>query len=308
MSTRMRDQSGFSLVELLTVISLMVIVMSATLTAFASFEQTTGTNQKQNEAQDAVRVGLAGVSRELRNLASPTEELPQAILRAGTKDLIFQSVGSNITRRVRYCLNTTTRRLWRQLDPAPFGALPDSTCPGTTTGWGTNTVAAANVVNGTRAVFGYNVANPLTDSDFGRITEISSTLWVDVNPGVRPLETSLQTSIFLRNQNRSPSAAFTADVNGSSIVFNGAQSFDPEGRSLRFYWYDTALATNSASCGVLPAVVPQTGCVGVNVVATYTPSAAGEHHVYLVVADPAGLIDDADSDTVCIPTLAQPCT
>jgi prepilin-type N-terminal cleavage/methylation domain-containing protein len=301
MSARLRDESGFSLVELLTVISLMVIVMSATLTAFASFEQTTGTNQKQNEAQDAVRVGLAGLSRELRNLASPTEELPEAILRAQATDLIFQSVGSNITRRVRYCLNTTTKRLWRQLDPEPYGALPDATCPSTAAGWGTNTVAAANVVNGTRAVFGYNVENPLG------ITEISSTLWVDVNPGVRPLETSLQTSIFLRNQNRSPTAAFTADVNGSSIVFNGAESSDPEGRSLRFYWYDTAVSTNSASCGQLPAAVPQTGCVGVNAIATYTPTAAGQHQVYLVVADPAGLIDNADQDTVCIPTLAQPC-
>lgn len=301
MKARLSNEDGFTLVELLVVIVLVVIVMSATLTAFASFEQTTGTNQRQNESQDRVRVGLASLSRELRNLASPTAERPEAIVRATPTDLIFQSVSSTVTRRVRYCLDTAGRRLLRQVDPEPFAALPSAACTGTPAGWASSATAAGDVVNGTRALFGYNVEDPLG------ITEISSTLWVDVNPGERPLETSLQTSVFLRNQNRSPTASFTADVNGSSIVFNGAESSDPEGRSLRFFWYDTAVSTNSPNCGELPDEVPQTGCVGVNVVATYTPTTGGDHSVYLVVADPAGLIDQAATELVCIPDLTELC-
>jgi prepilin-type N-terminal cleavage/methylation domain-containing protein len=295
-----RDQHGFTLVELLTVISLVVIVMSATLTAFAQFEQTTGTNQRQNESQDRVRVALGGVARELRNLASPTAELPEAIVRATGADLIFQSVNSTITRRVRYCLDAAGRRLWRSVDVYPFGGLPMADCPGTTAGWD-NRVVAQHVVNGVRPVFSYNVENPKG------ITEISSTLWVDVNPGERPLETSLQTSVFLRNQNRAPTASFTAVRNGSSIVLNGASSADPEGRALRFFWYDPGV-TNSNGCPTpLPKEVPQIGCVGTNLVATYTPATGGVHDVYLVVADPAGLIDAADEQEVCIPTVEVAC-
>lgn len=295
------DQRGVTLVELLVVVSLLVIVMSATLTAFAQFEQTTGTNQKQNEAQEQVRVGLGSVARELRNLASPTPELPEAILRATGTDLIFQSVSTTVVRRIRYCLDTTNRRLWRHVDPAPFAALPSSACPGAAAGWGSARVMAENVVNAARPVFAYNVEDPTG------ITEISATLWVDVNPGTRPIETSLQTSVFLRNQNKSPTARFTADRNGSSIVLNGAESSDPEGRALRFFWYDPAV-TNSTACPGLPAEVPQVGCVGMNVVATYTPTTGGTHDVYLVVSDPAGLVDEADTESICIPTVTETCS
>jgi type II secretory pathway pseudopilin PulG len=298
----LQDESGVSLVELLVVIVLSGIVMGATLTTFTQFEQTTGRSARQNDAQDQVRVGLAGLARELRNLASPTNERPDAIHRNTTNDLIFESVSSTTSRRVRYCLDTTNRRLWRQLDPAPFGDLPSTACPAAAGSWTIARVSASNVVNGaTRPVFSYNVEDPKG------ITEITSTLWVDVNPGVPPLETSLQTSVFLRNQNRKPTASFTADVNGSSIILNGSESFDPEGRPLQFFWYDEA-APESDVCDPLPPQVPQDGCVGTGAVSTYIPETGGSHSLYLVVSDPAGLTDTDEDQTVCVPTLEDPCT
>jgi prepilin-type N-terminal cleavage/methylation domain-containing protein len=298
------EQSGVTLVELLVVIVVAGVVMGATLTAFAQFEQTTGTNQRQNESQDRVRVGLATVTRELRNLASPTDEQPDAIERNTAQDLIFQSVSSTVERRVRYCLDTAGRRLWRQLDVAPFGALPSTACPDTAGAWGTARVVAEDVVNGARPVFGYNVEDPKG------ITEISSTLWVDVNPGTKPLETSLQTSVFLRNQNRRPFASFTATVSGQSIILNGSESSDPEGRSLQFYWYDEDVDAPSIDrCPGLPEDLPEVGCVGSNVVSTYTPEVAGDHHIYLLVMDPAGLTHRAPGATtteaVCVPSLDE---
>lgn len=291
MSRVVGDERGVMLVELLVVMVLSGVVLGATLTTFTQFERTTGVNQRQTEAQEQVRVGLAGVARELRNLASPTNERPNAIVRAGAADLVFQSVSSTVTRRVRYCLDTATRRLWRQVQVEPFSD-PASACPDAA--WGTRRDPVANVVNGGRPVFAYNVEDPMG------ITEISTTLWVDVNPGAAPLETSLQTSIFLRNQNRRPTAVSSAALNGSSIVLNGSASSDPEGRSLRFYWYDRAVS-GSAACGPLPADLPQSGCVGTSIVMTYTPPTAGPRSLYLVVADPAGLVDEADDESICVP-------
>lgn len=281
------------LVELLVVVVLSSVVLGATLTTFTQFEQNTGVNQRQNEAQEQVRVGIAGVARELRNLASPTDERPFAVVRASGSDLVFQSVRGTTTRRVRYCVDTTAHRLWRQVQLLPFSDPSSSACPDAS--WGSQRTAIGNVVNGSRPVFHYNVEDPLG------ITEISTTVWVDVNPGVEPIETSLQTSIFLRNQNRSPTAIATADLSGSSVILNGSESFDPEGRSLRFFWYDDATTDNSPICGNLPSEVPQTGCVGTGIVTTYTPPAPGPRNIVLVVADPAGLTHETDDVPVCIP-------
>jgi type II secretory pathway pseudopilin PulG len=292
MSRLAREESGLMLVELMVVLVVSGVVLGATLTTFSQFEQTTGVNQRQNEAQDQVRIGLGGVARELRNLASPTNERPDAIVRATAGDLVFQSVSNTVTRRVRYCLDTTTRRLWRQVQLEPFSSPSSTACPDGA--WGSQRTAIGNVVNGSRAVFGYNVEDPMG------ITEISATVWVDVNPGAAPIETSLQTSIFLRNQNRRPTAVSSAALSGASIILNGSESFDPEGRSLRFYWYDEAVA-DSTACGPLPPEVPQIGCVGTSIVTTYMPASAGPRSLYLVVADPAGLTDQDDDESICVP-------
>jgi type II secretory pathway pseudopilin PulG len=288
-----REESGLMLVELLVVIVLSGIVLGATLTTFTQFERTTGVNQRQNEAQEQVRVGLAAVARELRNLASPTNEQPHAILHAGASDLVFQSVSSTVTRRVRYCLDAEERTLWRQVQLEPFSDPSLSSCPDIA--WGSQRTAIADVVNGERPVFGYNVEDPMG------ITEISASVWVDVDPGSAPVETSLQTSIFLRNQNRSPTAVSTATLSGSSIVLNGSESSDPEGRSLRFYWYDRAVTGNEGCGDDLPLEVPQDGCVGTGIVVTYIPPEPGPRSLYLVVADPAGLTHQASDESICVP-------
>jgi hypothetical protein len=293
----MADERGVTIVELLVVILLTGVIMGATLGTFTQFERTTATNQRQNDAQDQVRVGVTGLARELRNLASPTNELPQAVVRATPSDLVFQSVNSSTTRRVRYCLNTIQFRLWRQVQTAPFTTPSTTACPDSA--WGSQRNAVANVVNGSRPVFSYNA------TDTTAITEITSTVWVDVNPGQRPGEVSLQTSVFLRNQNRSPTAAFTAAIVGSAVVLNGSQSEDPEGKALEYYWYDSAQSTNG--CTPLPKEVPQTGCVGVGIVFNYTPPVAGQRTLRLVVRDPAGLTNESATQTVCVPGTGVTC-
>ena len=309
MSRLLREESGFTLVELMLVSVLMIVVMGATLASLTNVERTSATNQRQNENQDQVRRAVDTLSRELRNLASPTDELPQAIGRATTNDLIFQSVArtkpagstnARNTQRVRYCLDAGAKKLWRQQQTWELAAaepMPTATqCPATPVpgGWDTQRVAAENVVNGARPVFAFNAAQPTA------ITEVRASLFADATPGRAPGEAELETSVFLRNQNRAPIAQFTAAVSGLSILLNGSQSSDPEQKALEYYWYDEA--ASAGSCTALPPEVPQTKCVGEGIVFNYTPSPlqVGAKPVYLVVRDPAGLTHTAATQSVCL--------
>lgn len=288
-----QEDAGFTLIELLLVSVLMIVVLGATLTTFESFQSNAEVNARVNDAQDESRRGLDTLAKELRNLASPTNDQPQAVKRAAAQDLIVQSVapvrpaGSLNTRNtqfLRYCYSTTAARVYRQrltwtsaADP-PFPSATD--CPGG--GWDATEFVAGNVVNNARALFTYNSATLTT------ITEVGTTLYVDVNPGRRPAETSIYSSVFLRNQNRVPIARFTAAASaGGKILLNGSESEDPEERALRYFWYDPAVSTTAPR--------------GEGIVYEYTPPAAGNRTVYLVVKDPADLASQAPSQTVCVP-------
>ena len=294
-----------TLTEVIVVSLVLAVVLAATLSVLDSFRKTTDTNTRLNEAQDSIRVSMDLMTRELRNLASPTDEQPQAIERAQAKDLIFLSVAGNKpagslnvrnARWVRYCITSSgLGTLYRQeltwtgatAPAAPSGAE----CPAST-GWQSQRVQASNVTNGNRALFSYNGGTPTA------ITEIGLSLWMDPDPGRTPTEVSLQSSVFLRNQNRIPTAAFSAAPSGAAIVLNGSDSVDPEGRALSFYWYDVAKTANG--CGALPPGIPTSGCVGKGLVFNYFPGAIGPHTVYLIVADPAGLTNQAPNQTVTV--------
>jgi type II secretory pathway pseudopilin PulG len=308
MTRRLLAEGGFTLVEVLVTMTLMMIVLGATLTTFTNFEQTNLRNGRQNEAQDEARRSMDSLARELRNLASPTDELPQAVDRAEPQDLIFQSTGGTRaadsfndrnSRRLRYCLDASGA-LWRQEQRWKTAVAPpvpsDTQCPGTVsaTGWRSKgLVEATELVNAERPVFSYNAAS-LTS-----ITEVTVSLFVDVDPKQSPKEVTLENTIFLRNQNRAPEASFTANVSGTAIVLNGSESRDPEEKELDFYWYDETRSDNQ--CGSpLPSGIPTAGCIGTGIVMTYTPT-AGTRGLHLIVRDPAGLTNTADSQTVCVP-------
>jgi hypothetical protein len=289
-------------VEVLVVVALLTVVMGALLGVFDTFQRTSVANQRQNDAQDAVRISVDSITRELRNLASPTNQEPEAVLRAGPRDLIFLSVAGNKpagslntrnTRQVRYCLDTSDGALWREeqtweLEIGPV-APTTTECPGPPSGWPTRRLMVRNAINGTRPVFTYDSA------DATSITEIAVSLFIETNPGHSSREVTLQSAVYLRNQNRFPTAEFDMQVSSGKFVLNGSASSDPDGRALSFYWYDEALSTNS--CGTLPAGIPTAGCVGQGLVYTYTPPATGSRTMHLIVADAAGLQARAPSQT-----------
>jgi hypothetical protein len=282
------QQDGMTLVEVLIAGVLMIVVLGATLGALTAFQRNHAVNAQQNDGQEETRRSLDLIARDLRNLASPTPYLPLAVDRAAPQDLIFQSeaktkpagsFNAQNTMRVRYCLDTANRYLRRQMQtwttsaapPAPTGAA----CPAD--GWTTSHVIANHVVNGGRPMFVYNSA------DLGSITEISTTLFVDVNPGRPPAETTLQTSVYLRNQNRAPKARFTwAPGPGSTLLLNGSESTDPEEKAMTYEWWDETTGQK----------------VGEGILFTYTPPVAGVRQMYLKVTD--GTLEDVTpTETVC---------
>jgi hypothetical protein len=247
----MRSERGeFSLTGLLVAMLLMGIVMAATFSVFGTADTVTRTTELRNQAQDRGRTTVDRMTMELRNLASPTPDTPQAIEVATATDLLFQTVhkvkpvsGSTNTanvKRVRYCVGGG--RLYRaeqgpwtsSTPPALPSAVPGGGCPGA---W-TAKVVAANVAN--------SDARPLFRFNSGVLTNITSVrvgldLRVDPRKAVGVSDAELSSGVFLRNQNRVPGAAFTVVSTAQGLLLNASASEDPEGDVLKYEWFDVTL-------------------------------------------------------------------
>jgi type II secretory pathway pseudopilin PulG len=273
-----REESGITVVELLVATSLLTIVLTATLRPMAMYERGASQNRAQNEAQGRARVTLDRMVRELRNVAG----LTQYIEKATATDLVYQTVdptttpsGTNNTnlRRVRYCLQSSAQRIWRQTQTwtasSPPAVPPTTSCPDSA--WTTQEVTADQVTNGTRAVFTYN-----DNTDLTNISLIHTDIYIDVSQTQRPPESLLSSGSYLRNLNKAPTASFTGTPTANRhMILNGATSSDPEGGSLTFKWFDgsTQIGTGQ-TCD----------CIALG---------SGNRTIMLEVADPTGITDTA---------------
>ncbi|HYH59815.1 MAG TPA: PKD domain-containing protein [Thermoleophilaceae bacterium] len=291
---RLRDERGFTLPEMLVAAMLMVIVMSATLSVLDQVTRLGKTANDRVDMQDRARQTGRELSRALRNIA-PSPEFPAVIERSGAYDLVFRSVdrprasGSNTRnlRRVRYCLDASDPDRARLLEQtqrwttttAP--ALPASTaCPSTS--WSSSRVVGDYITNrsgGTdRALWTYG------RTDSGLITAVTVNLHLNANPANSAEESSLETGVYLRNQNRAPTALFTgAAVGTSHVLLNGSTSSDPEGDPLTYFWF-----VNGAE-------------VGRGLIFDYAAPAGGTYEVRLDVRDASGLLGRSPTQTVVLP-------
>jgi prepilin-type N-terminal cleavage/methylation domain-containing protein len=303
-----RQEGGFTLIELLLAMTLMLVVLGATLNTLEAFSRHNKTNLEQNDAQDIARTAIDRLAQQLRNLALPTPTSPNSIDKASSYDLVFKTAEPT-RRRVRYCLSDG--KLYMQTQAGSGAGSADPAVPSTTTcpaptgsdGWAHTTLVAHNVVNtvkdNDRPVFYFNA--PTTDP--AKITLLRSELFVDVDPDRRPLESRISTGVYLRNQNQVPTASFSVASGGTGtrrFLLNASGSIDPEGRTLAYFWFSGANPNlTDTDCSLELAV----GCIGSGVTLDYTfPAAAGDgtQTFTLLVRDPGGLT--AISQWTCDPT------
>jgi type II secretory pathway pseudopilin PulG len=260
-----RCERGWTLVELLVSMTLMIIVLSATLTALDVFGSTTTRNTATNDQQEIARSTIDQLTRQLRNLASPTSGL-QTIAFADPEKLIFQTTDPS-KQWVAYCLqtapvagisatpapSTANSILWYQTFASsnPNASVPNTDCPDPSGQWTNVKQVVRNLTNNNvsnRSLFRYssyvatNLATPVTDRS--SIIRVEATLYTDLDLNKRPLETVINSEAFLRNQNQPPQARFLAFPSGNTYTLNGGSSTDPEGRTLKMDWYEVETPSN----------------------------------------------------------------
>lgn len=292
-----RANQGFTLIELLVTMTLSLIVFGTTLSVLDVFQNDNRVEVLRNEVQDNARTSIDRLARELRDVAAPSTKEAGALEQAQNYALTFQTInstpaskaelGSNVTNamRVRYCLNDSNPEnevLWRETmswktETAP--ELPTSaTCPDAAD-WEKTQVVAEHVVNRIggqfRPLYQYGPAGATVPAG---ITSVEVDIYTDLNPGRRPGERELQSTLYLRNQNRTPVASFTVTELGKHHVYlNASESLDPNGLALSYKWWDGAT--------LLPSTAQQ----------YETPEEAlGVHTFKLEVKNPGGLTNVAE--------------
>jgi hypothetical protein len=297
-----REERGdFTLIGLLLAAVLMVVVLFATYNAFDVFGRSVNDNQTRVEATDRARTATDQIARQLRNLATPTSLQPNAVVRASSYDVIFETVSATGTPSaanpknvefVRYCLDSSARRLWAmELPPGSVSsatAVPTtSSCPGT--GWSNARALTSDVVNvynsKARPVFAFDTTT------LNAIRRVSADLFVDTTPGYGSAEQEVSTGVDLRNQDAPPTARFTAGLAGGGIiVLDGSGSTDPDNDPLDFCWYDSNASGSVGTCG--------DHSVGDTPTMRYSTTAGTPHTLTVTVTDPSGLSATSDPQTL----------
>jgi hypothetical protein len=312
----MRGERGeTTLVGLLMAMVLFSAVLGATLDLFSGSERLSRDTQQRVDAEERARLAEEAIARDLRNLASPTPSQPQAVDRAGARDLVFKTVdpvgpnaGQNAAnvKRVRYCLDGAGR-LWRMQQrwtSATAPAVPggtggfadDPTCA--TTGWDSSEQVSDSLVNyasgRARALFTYD-----SQTDLTAITSIGISLFVDLDVSRGPKETQLSTGVYLRNQNRPPTATVITKGGAQGLLLNGSLSSDPEGDLLTYCWYDSAAAQVDQAAMTQRKLSCSPGpLVGTGVTFLYAVPYGATRTVWLEVRDPGDLAGVSAQQTI----------
>jgi prepilin-type N-terminal cleavage/methylation domain-containing protein len=288
---RLSGDKGWTLIELLVAMTLMLIVLSATLTSFNAFSNNSKRSADFNDQQDKIRVTLNQIVRQARNLANPTTGSTTGsgttIAYASADRLVFQTTDPS-KQWVSYCLNVPSTDPSHEtiqyqttgnnaLDPATVAANMTTGCPAGG-GWQTTTLVGDFITNQkdsavNRPLFAYysrtgqlpdpNQSPPfasdpsrVASADTSKIVRVAMSVFLKLDPNRPPAETQLASAAFMRNQNQAPTASFVADVSGTNYTFDAGASGDPEGRTLLYDWYlapPTVTAATMPSTSALPS-------------------------------------------------------
>jgi type II secretory pathway pseudopilin PulG len=314
MTGTLRRQDGFTMVELLLVCVVSLIIFGITLTAWTSVYRSNRAVELQQDNTQAARVAIDRASRQLRNLANPTVNAVNTIDLASAYDFIFQTSDPSKT-WVRYCLQTSGgstsvnhATLWEHETKNQITPEMKLECPSADPKWTTNRAVVEGVTNRSggvdRPIFRYEcavgsaVGCPAADADHQKIVNVGFNLWVDADRSDRASELNVATSVFLRNQNETPTARGAATRYAlRQILLNGSGSTDPEGRTLEYFWFEDAPPSASELSSTLcTAKYPSAKWEGVTFLRKYdaTVPLGTDKTFFLVVRDPGCLSHVSD--------------
>jgi type II secretory pathway pseudopilin PulG len=249
--TMLRDESGYSLTELLAAMVIAVIIFGAAVTTFVTFLDVSTKADNQTRSQDAARRTVERLSAHVRNSVSIGTSGTLINSSSNGYDLIFlaplpQATTSTSNPRglmhVRYCLGPNATKdeiLYFQTKPYSSTSQPNppsvATCPHKD--WTTTTHVSDHVVNrsvtGSPPLFSYKP----TGAAWSDMTHVEFHPYVDWNPNLPPAETDLRSAINLRNLNRIPSAIMSCQgLANRHAICDASASTDPDGQALAYAW------------------------------------------------------------------------
>lgn len=221
-------ESGFSLVELLVVLTISMLMLGSLYTAFAGFQESSTRTARLVNAQEATRSTMQAMARNLRNASQVTRA--DYDIRFQTDRPDFGIAHSQAGYSARYCLEESSRRVWLQVAPAnapPHGAA----CPDA--GWGAQSrIIAEGVAN--RADGQARPLFPVANGD----RSIRVDLWLRGSPQSAQ-EVHLESGVFVRSLSQQaleprqpPECEESTDGGGPLLVIDQTAIVDADGNPL----------------------------------------------------------------------------
>jgi prepilin-type N-terminal cleavage/methylation domain-containing protein len=194
---RLRDERGFSLVELMMAMTISIVLLLATLQALDTFGSTSARESRVSDANDQARRTMDRIVHDIRNGAG--------VVRAGPNDLVYSVKDSlTVTRYARYCLDSSSGLRGEQSTTSPD---PGTNCPSTASGWSGDKITTMASTN--------SVSNPLFRYDSATAAvarSIGLTFSLDASGGGRSAGSTLRASAFLRSQNERAPVVQDGDI------------------------------------------------------------------------------------------------
>jgi Tfp pilus assembly protein PilE len=249
--SRLREESGISLTEVMAAMVVAVILFGAAITTWVEFLDVSGRSESQTKAQDTARTTIERIGGHLRNAMTTGTSSAAVNASSSSFDLFFLTPlpGTTSTTtnprglsHVRYCLTNAGSKndsIYFQTHPYDSVSQPNppdtARCP--SNAWDTKAPFVDHVVNrtaaGTPALFTMKTDGATPPS----VTHVEIHPVVDWNADKSPDATELRSTVNLRNLNRAPTASLSCQglANGHALC-DGSASSDPDGEALTYSW------------------------------------------------------------------------